>query len=65
MIPSKKQNGLPPGFVVMPVIRELQAAGATSHNAIARKLNARNVPTARGRRWTHVQAGAMIERASN
>ena len=32
---------------VLPVIRELQAAGATSHNAIAMKLNARNVPTAR------------------
>ncbi len=50
---------------VLPVIRELQAAGATSHNAIAMKLNARNVPTARGRKWTHVQVGAMIERASN
>jgi len=34
---------------------DLQAAGVTSHNAIAGKLNARNVPTARGRKWTHVQ----------
>jgi DNA invertase Pin-like site-specific DNA recombinase len=37
---------------VLPVIRELQAAGATSHNAVAKKLNARNVPTARGRKWS-------------
>jgi hypothetical protein len=47
---------------VLPVIRELQAAGATSHNAIAKKLNARNVPTARGRKWTHVQVGAALAR---
>ncbi len=47
---------------VLPVIRELQAAGATSHNAIAMKLNARNVPTARGRKWTHVQVGAALAR---
>ena len=47
---------------ILPVIRELQAAGATSHNAIAMKLNARNVPTARGRKWTHVQVGAALAR---
>ena len=46
----------------LPVIRELQAAGATSHNAIAKKLNARNVPTARGRKWTHVQVAAALAR---
>jgi hypothetical protein len=32
---------------VLPVIRELQAAGATSHNAIAGKLNERKVPARR------------------
>ena len=46
----------------LPVIRELQAAGATSHNAIAKKLNARNVPTARGRKWSHVQVAAVLAR---
>ena len=35
-------------------------AGATSHNAIAAKLNERNVNTARGGRWTHVQVGAIL-----
>ena len=50
---------------VLPVIRELQAAGATSHNAIAKNLNARNVPTARGRKWTHVQVAAALARTMN
>jgi Recombinase len=35
-------------------------AGATSHNAIAAKLNERNVRTARGGAWTHVQVGAIL-----
>jgi hypothetical protein len=48
---------------VLPVIRELQAAGAVSHNAIAKKLNARNVTTARGRKWSHVQVAAVLARA--
>ena len=30
-----------------------------SHNAIAAKLNERNV-TARGGKWTHVQVGAVL-----
>jgi DNA invertase Pin-like site-specific DNA recombinase len=47
---------------VLPVIRELQAAGVTSHNAIAGKLNERNVPTRRGRKWTHVQVAAALAR---
>jgi hypothetical protein len=34
-------------------------AGATSHNAIAAKLNERNFHTARGGVWTHVQVGAI------
>ena len=36
---------------IMPVIREIQAAGVTSLNAIAQTLNARGVPTARGGQW--------------
>jgi hypothetical protein len=36
---------------VLPIIREIQRAGATSLRAIAEALNARGVPTARGGRW--------------
>jgi DNA invertase Pin-like site-specific DNA recombinase len=36
---------------VLPIIREIQATGATSLRAIADALNARGVPTARGSRW--------------
>ena len=45
---------------VLPIIREIEKAGAASLNAIAAKLNERNVPTARGGRWTHVQVGAVL-----
>jgi hypothetical protein len=45
---------------VRPIIDEIVAAGATSHNAIAAKLNERNVRTARGGAWTHVQVGAIL-----
>jgi DNA invertase Pin-like site-specific DNA recombinase len=45
---------------VRPIIDEIMAAGATSHNAIAAKLNERNVRTARGGAWTHVQVGAIL-----
>jgi DNA invertase Pin-like site-specific DNA recombinase len=48
---------------VLPVIREIQATGATSANGIAARLTARNVKTARGGRWTHVQVAAVLERA--
>ena len=36
---------------VLPVIREIQAHGAVSQEAIAAKLNDRKVPTARGGKW--------------
>jgi DNA invertase Pin-like site-specific DNA recombinase len=36
---------------VLPIIREVQRAGATSLRAIAEALNARGVATARGGRW--------------
>jgi DNA invertase Pin-like site-specific DNA recombinase len=38
---------------VRPIIDEIVRAGATSHNAIAAKLNERNVRTARGGVWAH------------
>ena len=49
---------------VFPVIRELQAAGVTSANAVAAKLNERKVATRRGGRWTHVQVRSILERTS-
>ena len=46
----------------MPVIREIQASGVTSHNMIAAKLNERRVKTARSGRWSHVQVGMILAR---
>ena len=48
---------------ILPVIREIQAGGAKSANAIASALNKRGIPTARGREWTHVQVAAVLSRA--
>jgi len=45
---------------IRPVIQEIMRSGATSHNAIAAELNKRNVKTARGGTWTHVQVGAIL-----
>src|SRR5262249_58089065 len=45
---------------VRPIIEEIMRSGITSHNAIAAKLNERNVRTARGGTWTHVQVGAIL-----
>jgi DNA invertase Pin-like site-specific DNA recombinase len=45
---------------VLPIIEEIERTGVTSHNAIAAKLNERNVRTARGGKWTHVQVGAVL-----
>jgi recombinase len=47
---------------VLPIIREIRTAGHTSHNAIAAQLNARNVATARGGKWTHVQVRQILAR---
>jgi DNA invertase Pin-like site-specific DNA recombinase len=48
---------------VLPIIRELEACGHKSCNAIAGQLNARKVATARGGRWTHVQVRQILDRA--
>jgi hypothetical protein len=46
-----------------PVIRELQAAGVTSLGGIARALNERGIPTARGRgTWQAVEVSRMLAR---
>ena len=47
---------------VLPIVRELEAAGVTSRNAIAAELNKRGVRTARGGAWTHVQVGMNPDR---
>jgi DNA invertase Pin-like site-specific DNA recombinase len=49
---------------VMPIIREVQAAGITSANAIAGELNRRGVKSARGGRWTHVTVGKVLTRTT-
>jgi len=48
---------------VLPIIREIQLAGAKSRNAVASELNARKIPTARGGAWSHVQVGMILARA--
>ena len=49
---------------VLPIIREIQASGHTSQNAIAGQLNGRKVATARGGKWTHVQVRQILDRMS-
>ncbi|WP_062017260.1 recombinase family protein [Aureimonas sp. AU4] len=49
---------------VLPIIRSVQAAGTTSHRAIAETLNARAVRTARGGAWSAVQVGRILARAA-
>jgi DNA invertase Pin-like site-specific DNA recombinase len=48
---------------VLPVIRVVQQGGAQSLRAIARALEARGVPTARGGQWTPVQVRALLRRS--
>ena len=46
-----------------PLVKELQAAGVTSLNGIATALNARGVPTPRGRdRWHPNQVARVLKR---
>jgi DNA invertase Pin-like site-specific DNA recombinase len=47
---------------VMPIIREIQKAGARSLRAIAEALNARGVPTARGGRWQAMTVSNILAR---
>ena len=48
---------------VLPVIREMQAKGA-SMRTVATELNDRNVKTARGGTWTAVQVSRILDRAA-
>lgn len=45
---------------VLPVIRELQAAGATTLQAIADGLNAKGITTPRGKAWAPVQVSRVL-----
>jgi hypothetical protein len=48
---------------VLPIIRDIRAAGYTSYNDIAGQLNARKVATANGGQWRHVQVRHILDRA--
>jgi DNA invertase Pin-like site-specific DNA recombinase len=49
---------------LLPLVREIQKAGASSLNAIADALNKRGIRTARGKEWTHVQVGLVLRRVT-
>jgi len=48
---------------VLPVVRQLQAAGLTTTRALAEALNARGIRTARGGQWHHSTARNLLGRA--
>ncbi len=48
---------------VLPIVRQIQAAGATSTRAIAAALNARGIRTARGGEWHHTTVQNLLARA--
>jgi DNA invertase Pin-like site-specific DNA recombinase len=49
---------------VVPVIRQIQASGATSLRSVAAALAARGVPTARGGDWNAAQVANVLRRAT-
>jgi hypothetical protein len=48
---------------VLPIIREIKKAGATTPREIADALNARGVATARGGRWHAMTVSNLLARA--
>jgi hypothetical protein len=50
---------------VLPIIRDIQAAGHTSLDAIAGQLNAPKVATGNGGQWRHVQVLQILDRAAS
>jgi hypothetical protein len=48
---------------VLPIIREVQRAGAKTLRAIADALNARGVPTALGGRWAAMTVSNILARS--
>jgi DNA invertase Pin-like site-specific DNA recombinase len=49
---------------VVPVIRQVQASGATSLRSVAAVLTARGVPTARGGDWNAAQVANVLRRVT-
>ena len=49
---------------ILPMVREIQAAGRTSLREIAATLNARGIRTARGGRWGSSSVRNLLLRAS-
>lgn len=50
---------------VLPIVRQIQAAGATTHRAIAAALNARGIRTARGGAWHDSTVRNLLQRQSS
>jgi DNA invertase Pin-like site-specific DNA recombinase len=50
---------------LIPVIREIQASGVTTLHGVARALNARGIPAARGAPWSAVAVSNILKRATN
>jgi hypothetical protein len=50
---------------VLPIIREIRASGVTTLRGVARALNARGVPSARGAPWSEVAVTNILKRATN
>jgi DNA invertase Pin-like site-specific DNA recombinase len=48
---------------VLPIVRQIQAAGATTHRAIAQALNDRGIRTARGGDWHDSTVRNLLARA--
>jgi DNA invertase Pin-like site-specific DNA recombinase len=48
---------------VLPIVREIQRAGALSLRTVAAALNARGIPTARGGRWQAQTVSNVLARA--
>jgi DNA invertase Pin-like site-specific DNA recombinase len=48
---------------VLPIVRQIQATGATTHRAVAQALNDRGVRTARGRLWHDSTVRNLLARA--
>jgi hypothetical protein len=47
---------------LVPIVRELHAAGVTSLRGIAAALDERGIPTAAGGRWHHSQVRRLLAR---
>lgn len=50
---------------ILPIIEQIRSAGATTLTDIARELNARQVRTARGRRWYPMTVRNILQRNRN